>query len=86
MIRDILSLIILSLFISLPLGMYKYSLDPKVQYTYIQLEDLKSNKYGVLVDIWGSPIILKVHQGKVVYISTGPDKKINTNDDIKVSE
>lgn len=80
LLRDMLSVMIMALTVSLPLSMYKWTYDKRIRITLDQLVEMKENEYTAGIDIWGSDIIVE----EFYYISLGPDKKRNTKDDIKV--
>ncbi len=84
MVRDILTLILLTLIVTLPLSMYKYTYDQRIKNTYELLNDMMVNDTTSSVDIWGSEVIVESGEFHTVYTSLGPDRQINTNDDIKL--
>lgn len=84
MVRDILSLMIMALVISLPLSMYKFTYDQRIIKTTTQLTEMMQNNIVEGVDIWGSDIIVEQFGIYVYYTSLGPDKKRNTKDDIRL--
>ena len=85
MVRDILSVMLLALIVTLPLSMYKYTYDKRIIKTYELLNDMIANDMTSSIDIWGSEVIVEVDGLRRMYISAGPDKKLNTKDDIEIS-
>ena len=85
MVRDILSVMLLALIVTLPLSMYKYTYDQRIIKTYELLNDMIVNDIKSSIDVWGSEVIVEGDGLRRMYISAGPDKKLNTKDDIKVS-
>ena len=84
MVRDILSVMILALVVSLPLSMYKFTYDQRIIKTTDQLSKMMQNNIEEGIDIWGSDIIVEKFGIYVSYTSIGPDKKRYTEDDIRI--